>query len=96
MEKGISAFSVNNVPTIMEKEYIKSQDMVVDMVDSGVGKMKTYGLPMKFSMTSGAIEKCAPLRGENTYEVLKNLGYTNEKIEELVKKALSMVFHLNI
>lgn len=40
LEKGISAFSVNNVPTIMEKEYIKSQDMVVDMVDSGVGKMK--------------------------------------------------------
>lgn len=43
---------------------------------------------MKFSMTSGAIEKCAPLRGENTYEVLKNLGYTNEKIEELVKKGV--------
>lgn len=88
MALGISTFPVNNVPTIMEKEYIKSQDMVIDMVDSGVGEMKTYGLPMKFSLTNGAIEKSAPLLGEDTFDLLKGMNYSDPEIDELVRKGV--------
>jgi CoA:oxalate CoA-transferase len=88
LELGVSAFPVNNIPEIIWKEYIISQDMAVDLVDSGVGKMKTYGLPMKFSKTKGGIEKSAPLLGENTLEILNHLNYTEEEIQEMVNNRI--------
>jgi crotonobetainyl-CoA:carnitine CoA-transferase CaiB-like acyl-CoA transferase len=57
--------------------------MVVDMEDEKLGRMKTLGIPVKFSKTPGEIRSSAPALGEHTAEVLEMLGCPVEEIERL-------------
>jgi crotonobetainyl-CoA:carnitine CoA-transferase CaiB-like acyl-CoA transferase len=47
------------------------------------GRMKTLGLPIKFSDTPGGVARAAPLLGEHTGEVLASLGYGPAEIDAL-------------
>jgi hypothetical protein len=48
------------------------------------GHIKAPGFPFKFSKSPGSVTKGAPLIGEDTRDVLKTLGYSQEKIEALL------------
>ncbi|MEI6671206.1 MAG: CaiB/BaiF CoA-transferase family protein [Actinomycetes bacterium] len=49
------------------------------------GRVKTPGFPYKFSATPAQVYNGAPQVGENTREILRALGYSAEKIEELIQ-----------
>lgn len=57
--------------------------MVVEAPRPGEGKVKQVGLPVKLSDTPGGIRGPAPRLGEHTDEVLRDLGYSNERIAAL-------------
>jgi crotonobetainyl-CoA:carnitine CoA-transferase CaiB-like acyl-CoA transferase len=48
--------------------------------------MRTRGLPFIFSETPGMIGKCAPSLGENSKEILEEIGYNDKIAAELVRK----------
>lgn len=48
-----------------------------------IGPKRVGGVPINFEKTPGRIQRAAPLLGEHTEEVLKELGYDNEKIGDL-------------
>ena len=50
-----------------------------------IGPARVTGVPMNFEKTPGRIQRVAPMLGEHTEEVLKELGYNNEKIADLRK-----------
>ena len=47
------------------------------------GRVKTPGFPIKFSKTPSQIARGAPLIGQHTREVLRDLGYDDRRIEGL-------------
>lgn len=49
------------------------------------GRVKTPGFPIKFSKTPSAVNRGAPLAGEHSREILKEAGYTEDQIDELVR-----------
>ncbi|MAY63279.1 MAG: CoA transferase [Rhizobiales bacterium] len=49
------------------------------------GRIKAPGFPMAFSKTPATVERGAPLVGEHTDEVLKQAGFSDDRIAELVK-----------
>jgi crotonobetainyl-CoA:carnitine CoA-transferase CaiB-like acyl-CoA transferase len=49
------------------------------------GKMKQVGIPMKLSGTPGEIRRAAPLIGQDSQDILQELGYTSEGIDQLRK-----------
>ncbi len=58
--------------------------MIIDIDDEKAGKMKTIGIPVKFSRTPGSIRRSAPYLGEHTDEILRMIGCSDEEIEGLI------------
>jgi crotonobetainyl-CoA:carnitine CoA-transferase CaiB-like acyl-CoA transferase len=83
-EGGVPAGPVASIGEMLEFPQTLARDMVVEVEHSKLGPVRTIGFPVKFSDTPTAIERGAPLLGEHTRDVLAELGYTDEEIEELI------------
>jgi len=85
-----SKFDVPCAPVLSMKEikhdaFLQSIGTVVEVPHKTRGSYWTVGCPMKFSAFTPEI-KSAPLLGEHTDEVLKELGYSKETIASLHSK----------
>ncbi|MEA3486957.1 MAG: CaiB/BaiF CoA-transferase family protein [Thermodesulfobacteriota bacterium] len=81
---------INNMKEICEDPHIKYREMLVDIDQPRAGRMKIAGSPIHLSETPGKVYAPAPLLGEHSEEVLKNiLGYSQEKIDELKKEEIT-------
>jgi crotonobetainyl-CoA:carnitine CoA-transferase CaiB-like acyl-CoA transferase len=60
-----------------------AREMVTEVEHSSLGKVKTIGLPIKFSATPGKVRSGAPLYGEHTAAVLTACGFDAEEIAAL-------------
>ena len=61
-----------------------AREMIVETTHSKAGKVKAIGLPIKFSDTPGGVRRAAPLFGQNTREVLRDLGFSDAEIERMI------------
>lgn len=81
---GVPCGPINKIGEVLEDPQVLAREMILEVEDKKVGKLKIPGIPVKLSKTPGKIEKTAPLLGENTEEILKSyLGYDDDKIAEL-------------
>lgn len=83
-EKGVPAGPVNTVTQMHEDPQVRHREMVVEVDHATAGRVKTIGLPVKFSATPGGVKRGAPLLGEHTREVLRNYGYADAEIDALM------------
>jgi CoA:oxalate CoA-transferase len=70
---GIPYSLVNNVKEICEDPHIAHRNMLVEIEQAGVGKMKIAGSPFRLSETPGMVYHGAPMLGEHTGELLSSL-----------------------
>lgn len=80
---GVPAGPINNFAEALEDPHYQARDMIQEVEHPVIGKMKMIGIPTKFSKSPGAIKSPAPLLGENTDDVLRELGYDEASISEL-------------
>lgn len=80
--------AVRTVTESLDCEQIAARNMIVEVDDKALGKIKMGGIPIKMSKTPGAIQHGAPLLGENTVEYLDEIGYSKEQIKELVDQKI--------
>lgn len=80
---------INNLKEICEDPHIKYRGMLVEIDQPRAGRMKIAGSPIHLSETPGKVYAPAPLLGEHSDEVLKDiLGYSQEEIDKLKKKGI--------
>ena len=81
---GVPAGPVLNVNEMHADPQTLARDMVVEVDHARVGKVKTLGLPVKFSKTPGEVATGAPIYGQHTREVLAEYGFGEEEIEGFI------------
>ncbi len=84
---GIPCGPLLNVKEMHAHPQTLARDMVPSVEHPVAGRVKTIGLPVKFSATPGAITAPAPLFGQHTREVLSEHGFTNGEIDTLFAEA---------
>jgi crotonobetainyl-CoA:carnitine CoA-transferase CaiB-like acyl-CoA transferase len=62
--------------------------MVTSVDHPTIGPLKTLGLPVKFSATPGSVNQAAPLLGQHSREVLREHGFQEGDIEELIRQGV--------
>jgi crotonobetainyl-CoA:carnitine CoA-transferase CaiB-like acyl-CoA transferase len=81
---GVPVGPVNRIGEMLADPQVAAREMVVEVEHTRAGRMKTLGLPIKFSATPGGVRRAAPTLGEHTREILGGLGYAAADIERLV------------
>jgi len=76
---------INRVDQIVEDPHIKHRGMIVSLEHPDAGTVRSPNFPVKFSKTPAEVSRPAPLLGQHNEEVLAELGYGKEKIQELRK-----------
>lgn len=91
VEEWIAAFEAAGVPCgpILSPEqalvhpHLQARGMIVSTDHPTAGAVRSLGNPVKLNRTPATIRRSAPLLGGDTDEVLTDLGYSSEEIDEL-------------
>ncbi len=84
-KNGIPCSPINTIEKLFVNPHIKARNMLVEVEQPGIGKIKIAGNPIKISgMEEEIAPDPAPLVGEHTELILKQyLCYTDEQIKNL-------------
>jgi len=84
---GVPCGPIYNLAQTFEDPQVKHQEMMLE-VEQPSGKIKILGFPVKMSDTPAALRRPAPQLGQNTKEILGDLGYSTEQIHQLKTKGV--------
>jgi len=82
-EAGVPAGPVLTVPQMLADPQAEARGMVTTGEHPRLGTVKTIGFPVRFSETPAAITRAAPVYGQHTREVLREIGYAPAEIDAL-------------
>jgi len=88
-KEGLPYSPVNDIKQICEDPHIQYRQMLVEIEQPGIGKMKIAGSPLRLSETPGEVYASAPLLGEHTEELLSGiLGLAPDEILSLKEEGV--------
>ena len=73
---------------VYDEPQIVQNEMIVPVEHPKVGRVRMMGVPVRLSETPGEVRIPSPLLGEHTNEVLDELGYSTQEIEQLRGEAV--------
>lgn len=87
--KGVPAGSALHIDNLLKSDSHCEQTGVFEVQqDPQYGTVKLLGIVPEFSDTPGKIKRPAPLLGQHTEEVLKEIGYSKEMISDFIARKL--------
>lgn len=87
-ENKIPCGPIQTLQSIVTDPQLAAREMFISIPHPIAGNVKLVGSPLKLSKTPISIEQYPPMPGEHTVEILKQLGYSQEHIEEYRKKQI--------
>jgi CoA:oxalate CoA-transferase len=85
-EGGIPNGPINNIEGVVSDPQVIHREMIVEMVHPVAERVKVPGVPIKMSVSQGKVNKAAPLLGENTETILRDMNGLTESEIELLKR----------
>ncbi len=83
-QSGIPNGPINSVDEVIKDPQIIAREMIVEVDHPQAGKTSLPGIPIKLSKTPGSIRLPAPLLGEHTVEILRDIfGFTPQQIQAM-------------
>ncbi len=84
---------VMNIAEIERDEHFIAREMIVEVDDPGKVPIRIAGVPVKMSLTPGAVKRRGPLLGEHTRLRLAEAGVSEDEIELLMERREAAQFH---
>ena len=85
-KEGITVGPVLDISEIIEHPYVIDRNILINQVNSEFGNILMHQAFPRLSKTPGKVSSSAPSVGENTSDILKEIGITPAQIEQLRKK----------
>ena len=85
---GVPCSPINTLDQALEHPQVQSRALIVETEHPVLGPTKNVGYPVKFNHAPRDASRHAPLLGEHTKEVLKEMGLSNERIDALFEKGV--------
>jgi crotonobetainyl-CoA:carnitine CoA-transferase CaiB-like acyl-CoA transferase len=86
LDAGVTVGPVLDISELIEHPYILDREVLIEHEDTEFGNMLMHQTFPRLSKTPGKVKKSAPLVGENTDDVLKEIGITDIQIKQLRKQ----------
>ena len=84
----VPAGPINDLADVFADPQVIHREMLLEMPHPTLGSIKQTGLPLKFSVTPGGLDRHPPLLGEHNREILAGLGYSDADIAEMAAGAV--------
>ena len=85
---GVPGGPVYTYDQTLSDPQVRHRRMVHDIDHPKIGAMKTLGLPVKSSGDLTQIRRPAPLHGQHTEEVLREVGYSDSQVRGLLAEGI--------
>jgi crotonobetainyl-CoA:carnitine CoA-transferase CaiB-like acyl-CoA transferase len=79
---------INDLADVFADPQVLARNMYLEMAHPTLGSIKQTGLPIKFSLTPGGLDRHPPLLGEHNQEILKSLGYSEADVQSLIAQSV--------
>jgi formyl-CoA transferase len=87
-EAGVPCGPIFNYAEVFADPHVRERGMVQEIDHPVGGRIQVLGPAAKLSETPARLSRPSPLYGEHTAEVLREIGYTDEDIQELVESGV--------
>lgn len=88
-QAGVPNGPINSVDQVIRDPQVRAREMIVDVEHPVAGKVTVPGITIKLSATPGAVRLPAPVLGQSTDEILRDLlGYSDDQITALKTKGV--------
>jgi crotonobetainyl-CoA:carnitine CoA-transferase CaiB-like acyl-CoA transferase len=83
---GVPCGPIQNIKEVLTHPQVMAREMMMDVKHPNIPNLKVPAFPVKFSETKTTARYHPPLLGEHNNQVLQELGYSEEDIEQLKNK----------
>lgn len=84
---GITAAEAIRPRELYHSAQVAEREMILEYKDANTeDTLSTFGFPVKFSKTPEKLRKSSPRLGEDTRKILREIGYQEKQIEDLLSR----------
>ncbi|TAK85903.1 MAG: CoA transferase [Betaproteobacteria bacterium] len=91
MEVGVPCAVVNNYKEVFDDPHMVARKIAVEVEHPQMGVTRTVRNPILFDSDGPTIRRPAPLLGEHSAQILREMGHSDAEIEQLTKAAVVML-----
>lgn len=91
LQHDIPISKIHDINDLEQDAHLQARQMVIEMEHPKAGKLKSIGVPLKFSETPASPTWTAPRLGAHTREILMATGYSEAQIQAWAEEKLVVV-----
>lgn len=85
---GVPCSPINTLNQALDHPQVAARELIVHTKHAVLGDVKNMGLPIKFDGQARSATRAAPLLGQHTLAILREIGICDEKIEQLTARGV--------